>query len=119
MSNLKVAEVSNVKKGFISACEFDAKFSGMRKPQNFIVYPVKEGDSTIIIQSETRIGELNLESGVCRLSGSKSGGAHFLHLAMAEEESQISSDDLSKIKSFLNLNAKTRSVVIGEAMEQH
>ncbi len=115
--NLPIAEISNVKKGFLSACEFDAKFKGMRKAQNFIVYPVKSGASSIVIQSDTRIGEVFLETGVCRISENRSGGAHFIHLAMAENNAIISVEDLQQIKAMLNLKSGNGTVILGESMQ--
>lgn len=55
--------------------EFTAKFSGMRKAQDFIVYPKDKSGPYIFIQSDTRFGQLNLESGELFISTPKPNGA--------------------------------------------
>ena len=113
MKDLKAVVVSEIKKGRFSECEFNAMFAGMRKAQNFVVYPVNKGDSTIVIQSDSRIGEVNLESGVCRISNNISGGAHFLNLPMVEENALFSKEDLESIKKLLNLDSGNGSYTLG------
>jgi hypothetical protein len=48
---------------------FDGQFPGMRKPQDFIVYPMQAGDSVaqIKIQSDKRSGFISLVSGAVSL----------------------------------------------------
>lgn len=59
---------------------FSGKFTGMRKPQEFIVYPMQDSGETITIQSNTRIGQIDLSTGALSLSAPHSSGAYFLHL---------------------------------------
>lgn len=36
-------KISNIKKGIMGTINFEAKFNGMRKPQEFVVYPPGQG----------------------------------------------------------------------------
>jgi len=53
--------------------QFDAKFAGMRKEQNFLVYPMNEKSNIIFCQSESRWLEINSETGECEITSSASG----------------------------------------------
>lgn len=97
MSKLFVAQISNI--CTVGAIHFDAKFKGMRKAQDFVVYPVKAGETTIKIQSDTRIGLINLETGVCTISASHPGGAYGVHLALAEENAILDQEVLAELKA--------------------
>lgn len=97
LSSFSPCEVLNVK-----TITFNAKFSGMRKEQEFTVYAPRPNASSIVIQSDTRIGEIYLESGICRISKNQPSGAYFGHLAMAEETDQLKADELEALKKSLN-----------------
>ena len=49
--------LSNFRKNFAGTASFDGQFEGMRKPQDFVVYPMKTGDVEIQIQSDNRFGK--------------------------------------------------------------
>lgn len=69
-------KLENVKTGFMGTIEFDAKFPGMRKAQNFSVYPMhEEGESDKIIrcQSDSRWLEINSETGECEITTAQQG----------------------------------------------
>ena len=87
------------------AVRFDAKFAGMRKAQEFIVYPHRAGATSIVVQSDTRIGEITLDSGKCRVSSSYPGGAFFGHLAMVETNNVLDSETLEQLKKQLTEKA--------------
>lgn len=53
--------------------EFDGHAQGMRKPQNFIVYPMPNSGEEITIQSDKRFGRLDLGTGKGLLSANKDG----------------------------------------------
>lgn len=74
--------ISNIRRGIMGTVEFDGKFSGMRKPQDFIVYPIAASDNKlrIKVQSDTRIGVIYLATGEVRMSASRPGGAFFHHI---------------------------------------
>lgn len=49
--------ITNIRKNIMGTISFDAKFNGMRKPQDFIVYPNPAIDR-IVIQSDSYMGEI-------------------------------------------------------------
>lgn len=69
-------EISNVRKNIMGTASFDAKFDGMRKAQDFIVYPMKDSAESALIQSDTRIGRINMQTGAVILSKPHSSGAY-------------------------------------------
>jgi len=54
---------------------FDYRFEGMRKSQDFIVYPMESGSKEVYVQSSTRFGRVDLVTGDYEMSGSHSNGA--------------------------------------------
>jgi hypothetical protein len=58
------------------------KFDGMRKSQDFVIYPREKDPNTPeywIIQSDTRIARV-VANGQVMLSKARAGGANFVHL---------------------------------------
>ena len=52
----------------------------MRKVQSFVIYPFREGDKYIKVQSDNRIAAICPETGKGVLSDNHKNGAHFVHL---------------------------------------
>ena len=77
-------ELTNIRKNIMGTISFDLKAKGMRKTQEFILYPVqgKSIADDLMIQSDTRIGYLNLEHKTIRITKGFSGGAYSTHLMM-------------------------------------
>lgn len=50
-------QVTKIRKNILGTISFTAKFTGMRKEQEFIVYPNPD-PGCILIQSDTRIGRI-------------------------------------------------------------
>ena len=61
---------------------FHGRFPGMRKPQDFIVYPMQDSGETIAIQSEHRFGRLDLATGRGILSANRQQYANGLWLSL-------------------------------------
>jgi len=57
--------LSNIHRNIMGTTSFDGLFPGMRKAQDFIVYPMHAGNdaSTAKIQSDNRIGRIELATG--------------------------------------------------------
>ena len=92
--------ITNIRKNRLGTTSFDAQFPGMRKPQDFIVYPLKDEDFQCLkIQSATRIGMVNIHSGTVTLSRPKPNGAYFIHLNGAKIVGQLSSEELLLLKA--------------------
>jgi hypothetical protein len=80
--------ITNIHRNCMGTVSFDGKFTGMRKPQDFIVYPLHAGNQTdrLKIQSRTRIGEIDLATGWVDLTKSWPSGAYGVHLAFAQQK---------------------------------
>jgi hypothetical protein len=76
-----IVEISSTRKNIMGTLSFKMKIAGMRKEQEFIVYPIQMGDSSIKIQSDTRIGMIDMESGKGIMSQSHQSGAYGHHLS--------------------------------------
>lgn len=72
-------EVLNIFKNRMGTISIDLKIKGMRKPQDFIFYPINKESKYLIIQSDTRIAKINLD-GKGLMSQSHQNGAYFMHL---------------------------------------
>lgn len=99
------AEILGLKRNIMGTTDIEMKITGMRKPQDFIVYPIGADDAgnVIKIQSDTRIGQINLVKGVGVMSQSHQGGAYFVHLQMDKLTSfELSEKDLKDLKAFIN-----------------
>lgn len=103
--------ITNIHKNIMGTVSFDGKFKGMRKAQDFIVYPVAGGaDAAIIqVQSSTRIGRIDLKDGKVTMSPPVKSGAYGHHLALATEVDQVSSEDLLKLKASISATANARA----------
>lgn len=75
MKTQKAAPISNCHKNRMGTLSFDGLFPGMRKPADFIVYPMHDSGTEIRIQSDNRFGRVDLDTGAVVLSAN-SGSAH-------------------------------------------
>lgn len=101
--------LTNTRKNRMGTVSFDGKFDGMHKAQDFIVYPMKEQTDKALIQSDTRIGHINLSTGDVTLSPSRSGGSYAVHLMFAKPAGQISSEELFMLKAQIFATASGQS----------
>lgn len=67
-------QLNNFKKSTMGTIKFDAKLPGMRRGQNFIVYPISKDSETTIIscQSENRWLEINTKTGAAEITTAQS-----------------------------------------------
>jgi hypothetical protein len=93
-------KISNIKTNCLGTLSLDGKFNGMRKAQDFIVYPMQKDDDIdrVKIQSDTRIGYISLKSGDVIMSPSRQGGSYFVHLAFAQKIDQLTQEELAGLK---------------------
>ena len=85
---------------------FDAKFSKMRKGQDFIVYPMQESSNYISVQSDTRFGRINLDDGVVIMSKGHPNGVGFagFQLDIIRKESisdNLPMEDLQNLRTWI------------------
>ena len=60
-----------------------AKLAGMRKPQEFVVYPFKLGDTSIMIQSDKCIAKFDTVTGAGWINWRGSNSKYGVHLSPA------------------------------------
>jgi hypothetical protein len=65
------------------ASTFELKFPRGRSAQEFVIYPAKEKDEVITVQSGKRIGVLNLETGILVITKSLNRHPSFIELQLA------------------------------------
>lgn len=99
-------KISNFNKNIMGTLSFDMKLENMRKEQDFIVYPISKGDTQIMIQSDTRIGRIDMASGNGKMSQSHPNGAYGVHLQMDNlVPFQLEPNQLSELKAELSKTA--------------
>lgn len=94
---------------------FNGKFSGMRKEQSFIVYPISITETYIMIQSNTRFGYIEIATGVCTLSASHVGGAYCLSYAIDHAKNKCKVDVIpqEEFNTLLNFIRGTSNPMAG------
>ena len=97
--------ISDFHKNCLGTLTFSGKFPGMRKAQEFDVYPMKEGEYLITIQSDTRIGTIDIVSGKVCMSPPRQGGTYFAHLALARKVCDLDSASLLILRAQLTATA--------------
>jgi hypothetical protein len=107
-------EIGGFKRNIMGTLSFDLKLKKMRKSQEFIVYPAQEKSDTILIQSSTRIGRIQMTNGDGIMSQSHANGAYGYHLqADKKDKFELSNEQLSKLKEEL---AKTAGSKVGSSV---
>jgi len=94
--------ITNLHRNIMGTTSFDGKFQGMRKAQDFIVYPLAAGETTICIQSDTRYGRLDLTTGNLEMSKSHANGAGSMAFALdTRVKETVSSEELTSLRDFI------------------
>jgi len=106
--------ITNYKKNIMGTTSFDLKVKGMRKPQDFIVYPITEKTDKIRIQSDKKFGEIHLPTGKGVLS--KSGNTSW-HLASDMMNRNVNTFELSEaeLQEFVNQIKSTSGKSVGSS----
>ena len=87
--------IQNCKKNIMGTVSFDGHFEGMRKPQDFIVYPMQDSGECINIQSDTRWGNIDLATGRGLLSAPRAQYANRLWFTLCYAQGRVSKIELS------------------------
>lgn len=103
--------LSNLHRNIMGTVSFDGKFDGMRKAQEFDVYPMQAGDdlSRVAIQSDTRYGHIYLNDGRVFMSPSVAGGAYSHHLVQGKFLTPIAAEELLLLKSHILSSASPKA----------
>lgn len=94
--------ITSIHRNCMGTVSFDGRFQGMRKAQDFIVYPVAsaaEFNHRLLVQSDTRIGYIDLHTGVVELAGPYASGAYQPHLAFRKPAGQLNGEQLLMLKA--------------------
>jgi hypothetical protein len=98
-------DIGNLHKNRLGTVSFDGKFEGMRKAQEFDVYPITSAPKTeaikATIQSDTRIGSIDLSSGEITVTRSIASGAYFPDLAQAKHAGKLTGEQLESLKAHI------------------
>lgn len=109
--------ITNFKKNNMGTISFDGKFKGMRKLQDFITYPLHAGQDAhrVQVQSDTRIGFIDLATGAVVMTPSIPSGAYNIHLMIARSLDNLTGEELLLLKSHIldsaSASAGTNGVV--------
>jgi hypothetical protein len=107
-------EFGKFRRNILGTLSFEFKLPNMRKMQDFSVYPATSGDTSIMIQSGTRIGRIEMSNGEGKMSQSHPNGAYGVHLSMdALVPFTLTSEQLSALKEQL---AKTAGSLVGSSV---
>jgi len=93
--------ISGIRKNCMGTVSFDGKFDGMRKAQDFIVYPMHAGNAaeSALVQSDTRIGRIHFTTGSVIMSPSRQGGSYNVHLMLCKPAGTLSAEELLLLKA--------------------
>ncbi len=96
----ETVKISNMKRNVMGTLSFDMKVEGMKLPQDFIVYPMNAGDTSIKIQSDKRFGRLNLSTGEGIMNKKNVNNASSIHLSRGDNMTfKLTSSQLSALKN--------------------
>ena len=112
----KTVEIEKIKLNSMNTCDIHMKIKGMRKFQEFSVYPIgkDEKEPTITIQSDTRFGKLSLKNGKGLMSKSHQNGAYSHHLQMDKLTLfLLSKEQLEQVKEQIINSSKPRKSRVG------
>ena len=100
-----IAVISKITGNCMGTTDIYLKGPKMRLEQSFIVYPISAGDQAkvITIQSDTRLGKIDLTTCKGNYTPSHPNGAYFPHYTMAQINNtlvtfEISPEDINRIK---------------------
>ena len=101
--------ITNIRKNCVGTISFDGKFHGFRKFFNFIVYPMKQAQPCAMVQSDTRIGWINLTTGAVALCPPVSSGAYQPHLRLATHIDTLNAEELLMLKAQIMATASKQA----------
>jgi hypothetical protein len=96
-----MSKITNIRRNCMGTVSFDGLFSGMRKPQTFDVYPInaQSDKNKILVQSDTRIGYINLWDSLVSMCPPRASGAHNDQLCNLTVFSMITKEECFMLRS--------------------
>ena len=104
--------VSNIRKNIMGTTSFTAKIKGSRKDQDFIIYPMNSETEVISIQSDTRFGKVEIESGNVLLTKAHPNGANSWHMS-TDTLVEDTIENFEELKDFIR---KTVGSLVGDSI---
>lgn len=94
-----MTQIKNIRKNCMGTTDFEMQIQGMRKPQEFIVYPMqKDSASTeISIQSDNRFGVIDLTTGKGKMSKPHGTHAGFFEFALDKARDLLTDFELTQL----------------------
>lgn len=117
--------IRGLKSNNVGTTDFMGRFTGMRKEQEFTVYPMDKAGAEIRVQSDTRFGTINLDTGAVVMSRSRPNGSNSVTLQLDVMTRRavgdiVPADELETLKGFIRASGSTelvgRSIVKVENM---
>lgn len=103
--------IENVRKNIMGTVSFDGKFDGMRKAQDFVVYPIGKGvePATISVQSDNRFGKIDMATGAVVMS-KPANYANSMTLAMTGANAgKLNAEELLMLKGQIMATASAKA----------
>lgn len=88
-------EITNIRKASMGGVVFDFKGGNIRKTQDFITYPIADGDTKIFFQSDKRWMEYDLRTKKLRLS--KKGNTSWLFSYYGSIDIEIEESEMNNL----------------------
>jgi hypothetical protein len=103
--------ILNLKPNNMGTIDFDGQFKGMRKAQDFIIYPkpADEAHEYLKIQSDTRIGRIDLKTGLVMLCKPQASGAYSQHMQSIQPAGVLTGEQLLLLKTAVASTASARA----------
>lgn len=101
--------MQNIRKNCMGTVSFDGKFAGMRTAQDFAVYPMNGCSMLAKIQSVTRIGTIDLRSGIVQITPAVKGGARAGRMYLAKDGGTVSAEELLMLKAGIMATASGKA----------
>jgi hypothetical protein len=79
------AQIGGYRRNIMGTVSFTGKFPGMRKVQEFIVYPLQDAGEVITVQSDNRVGKIDLGTGAGAVCLNRGPG---VFIQLADEDRQ-------------------------------
>lgn len=110
--------ISNCTKNIMGTVSFDGKFAGMRKAQDFIVYPMQDSGEVITIQGDHRFGKIDLATGRGVLSAHRDCYANGVWLAVCMQVGsavpvELPAEDVQTLRQWIK---STGGLLVGSSI---
>lgn len=114
---MNTPQITNCHRNIMGTLSFDGRFGKMRKPEDFIVYPMQDSGTGIRIQSEHRFGCIDLDTGSGDISARRQQYANGMWLTLCRirgtnESIQLSTEDLQTLRQWVK---STGGLLVGES----